>query len=783
MRLSRNILKSLHSNTLLKCSSPIINLMILFVDRIRNQKDSKYSIVPVVILYFIFSVCVLRIRPFGSGLLLSGDNNPLVSASTGFHELLNVFNPLNGRVIGGLQRSESGYWMLHTCQFFSILIFRNPLFSQFFFLMLALIVASTGMYLFSMGIGMRKWTSIWTGLIFGVGCNQFNLITFGWIWVLWCLALFPWTIFLWQRALRNGGRRRVLCAGAVTAVAAFGSTLLPVYVFTLFLLSIYIVFEKTQKYSLRTILTRAKIVFAISLISIFPHLFWIITLVSSRSTVTASRFASSMESLGTSINVSPLTPLIQWGTGFNQSFEHLMPSSLIPVLLILPLLGLVSIVTTWRLSIPRSFFLIMWILFVLATLEDQQNVIGLLSNLQLGRDSARLYMVSLFPIIILAASTIENVIVRANKRMMLLLSILIIGFTIVFQLPFYSSGVLPETMPDQPGLALTHVPNATRDIDRLNNFFDSEQNSVTAIGFPRSEVVLYRDNPRFQWDYHNSSNLLYQIRTATVFGPQSRLTYGSNIASDLDVVVQNHDLIQLDRVMDSIAAKYLIFDLRTLTDSERDFLNYLDDQTLVREISSLQDISSSIFGTRDSSFRVFARASQPSVLHVENDFPNTAPLLEPYPAVFVKVDDHHYLIYQNFPTDFTHRYSATIWFKAAYQKGWRARMIEHVEISSCSNVSAWTSHRNDCGRDIRTAFKAAAKVQPQLLNHVEGFSSSHNATSSDWGNSFAISIVSPRHNSTITLVEFRPAEIQHKLIIASLAAMILILLGTVYRKF
>ena len=760
-----------------------MKMMSLFVDRNPYKEVPKSSIGPIVALYVVFSVCCLRIWPFGSGLLLSGDNTPLVSASTGFRQALVVFQPLNSQIIGGLQRSESGYWILQMFQFLLILIFRNPLFSQYLFILFALILSSIGMYLFSVGIGMRKWTSIWAGLIFGVGCNQFNLITFGWIWVLWCLALFPWTIFLWQRALRNGGRRRVLCAGAVTAVAAFGSTLLPVYVFTLFLLSIYIVFKKTQKYSLRTILTRARIVFAISLISIFPHLFWIITLVSSRSTVTASRLASSLESLGTSINVSPLTPLIQWGTGFNQSFEHLMPSSSIPVLLILPLLGLVSIVTTWRLSIPRSFFLIMWILFVLATLEDQQNVIGLLSNLQLGRDSARLYMVSLFPIIILAASTIENVINSANKRMMLLLSILIIGFTIVFQLPFYSSGVLPETMPDQPGLALTKVHTATSDFDQLNKFLELEKSTVTAIGFPRSTVVLYRDNPRFQWDYHNSSNLLNQISLPTLLGPQSRLTYGSNIASDLDAAVQNHDLIQLDRVMDSIAAKYLIFDLRTLTDSERDFLNYLDDQTLVREISSLQDISSSIFGTRDSSFRVFARARQPSVLHVENDFPNTAPLLEPYPAVFVKVDDHHYLIYQNFPTDFTHRYSATIWFKAAYQKGWRARMIEHVEISSCSNVSAWTSHRNDCGRDIRTAFKATSKVQPQLLNHVEGFSGSHNATSSDWGNSFEISIASPRHNSTITLVEFRPAEIQHKLIIASLAAMTLILLGTVYRKF
>lgn len=760
-----------------------MKMMSLFVDRNPYKEFSKSSIGPIIALYVVFSICCLRIWPFGPGLFLSGDNTPLVSASTGFRQALVVFQPLNSQIIGGLQRSESGYWILQMFQFLLILIFRNPLFSQYLFILLALVLSSIGMYLCSMGIGLRKWTSIWAGLLFGVGCNQFNLITFGWIWVLWCLALFPWTIFLWQRALRSGGRRRILCAGAVTAVAAFGSTLLPVYVFTLFLLSIYIVLEKTQNYSIRTILIRAKIVLVISLFSIVPHLFWIVTLISTRSNLATSQLTNSLESLGTSMNVSPLTPLIQWGTGFNQSFERLMPSSLFAVLLILPLLGLVSIVTTWRLSIPRSFFLIMWFLFVLATFEDQQNVIGLLGNLHLGRDSARLYMVSLFPIIILAASTIDNVIVRANSRMMILLSILIIGFTIVFQLPFYSSGVLPENMPDQPGLALTKVPTATSDFDRLNKFLELEKSTVTAIGFPRSTVVLYRDNPRFQWDYHNSSNLLNQIRLPTLFGPQSRLTYRSNIASDLDAAVQNHDLIQLDGVMDSIAAKYLIFDLRTLTDSERDFLNYLDDQTLVRKISSLQDISSSIFGMRDSSFRVFARASQPSVLLVENEFSSTEPLLEPYPAVFVKVDDHHYLIYQHFPTDFAHRHSANIWFKAAFQKGWHAHMVEHAEISSCSNVSAWTSHPNDCGRDIRAAYKTTSEIKPQQLKHVEGFRSSQSEFSSDWGNSFEISIASPRHNSTITLVEFRPAEIQHQLIIASLAAMILILLGNVYRKF
>ena len=759
-----------------------MKMMSMFVDRSPFKEVPKSSIGPIIALYVVFSVCAIRIWPFGSGLLLSGDNSPLISASTGFRQALVVFQPLNSQIIGGLQRSESGYYILQTCQFLLILIFRNPLFSQYLFILCALVLASIGMYVFSISIGLRKWTSFWAGLLFGVGCNQFNLITFGWIWVLWCLALFPWTMFLWQYALRNGGTGRILCAGAVTAVAAFGSTLLPVYVFTLFLMSIYIVLEKTQKYSLMTMLIRVKIVLAISLISVIPHLFWIVTLISTRSNLATSQLANSLESLGTSINVSPLTPLIQWGTGSNQSFEHLLPSSLIAVLFILPILGLVSIVTTWRLLIPRSFFLIMWFLFVLATLEDQRNVIGLLGNLHLGRDSARLYMVSLFPIIILAASAVDNVIVRANKRMMLLLSILIIGFTIAFQLPFYSSGVLPKNMPDQPGLALTKVPTATSDFDRLNKFLELEKSTVTAIGFPRSTVVLYRDNPRFQWDYHNSSNLLYQIRLPTLFGPQSRLTYESNIAGDLDVAVQNHDLVQLDYVMDSVAAKYLIFDSRTLTDSERDFLNYLDHQTSVRKISSFKDISSSIFGMRDSSFRVFVRASQPSVLHVENDFPGTETTLESNPAVFVKIDDHHYLIYQHFPTDSTDGHSATIWFKAAFQKGWRAHMVEYPKISSCTNVSSWTSLRNNCGRDIRAAYKNAPEIEQQLLKHVEGFTGSQSATSSDWGNSFEISIASLKHNSTITLVEFRPAVIQHQLIIASMVATILILVGTLYRK-
>lgn len=759
-----------------------MKMMSMFVDRSPFKEVPKSSIGPIIALYVVFSVCALRIWPFGSGLLLSGDNSPLISASTGFRQALVVFQPLNSQIIGGLQRSESGYYILQTCQFLLILIFRNPLFSQYLFILCALVLASIGMYVFSISIGLRKWTSFWAGLLFGVGCNQFNLITFGWIWVLWCLALFPWTMFLWQYALRNGGTGRILCAGAVTAVAAFGSTLLPVYVFTLFLMSIYIVLEKTQKYSLMTMLIRVKIVLAISLISVIPHLFWIVTLISTRSNLATSQLANSLESLGTSINVSPLTPLIQWGTGSNQSFEHLLPSSLIAVLFILPILGLVSIVTTWRLLIPRSFFLIMWFLFVLATLEDQRNVIGLLGNLHLGRDSARLYMVSLFPIIILAASAVDNVIVRANKRMMLLLSILIIGFTIAFQLPFYSSGVLPKNMPDQPGLALTKVPTATSDFDRLNKFLELEKSTVTAIGFPRSTVVLYRDNPRFQWDYHNSSNLLYQIRLPTLFGPQSRLTYESNIAGDLDVAVQNHDLVQLDDVMDSVAAKYLIFDSRTLTDSERDFLNYLDHQTSVLNISSFKDISSSIFGTRDSSFKVFVRASQPSVLHVENDFPGTETTLESNPAVFVKIDDHQYLIYQHFPTDSTDGHSATIWFKAAFQKGWRAHMVEYPKISSCTNVSSWTSLRNNCGRDIRAAYKNAPEIEQQLLKHVEGFTGSQSATSSDWGNSFEISIASLKHNSTITLVEFRPAVIQHQLIIASMVATILILVGTLYRK-
>jgi hypothetical protein len=212
-------------------------------------------------------------------------------------------------------------------------------------------------------------------------------------------------------------------------------------------------------------------------------------------------------------------------------------------------------------------------------------------------------------------------------------------------------------------------------------------------------------------------------------------------------------------------------------------LNYLDHQTSVRKISSFKDISSSIFGTRDSSFRVFVRASQPSVLHVENDFRGTETTLESNPAVFVKIDDHHYLIYQHFPTDSTDGNSATIWFKAAFQKGWRAHMVEYPKILSCTNVSSWTSLRNDCGRDIRAAYKNTSEIKPQLLKHVEGFSSSQSTTSSDWGNSFEISIASPRHNSTITLVDFRPAVIQHQLVIASLAATILILVGASYRKF
>jgi hypothetical protein len=161
-----------------------MKMMSLFVDRSPFKEVPKSSIGPIIALYVVFSICCLRIWPFGSGLLLSGDNSPLVSASTGFRQALVVFQPLNSQIIGGLQRSESGYYILQTCQFLLILIFRNPLFSQYLFILCALVFASIGMYVFSISIGLRKWTSFWAGLLFGVGCNQFNLITFGWIWVL-----------------------------------------------------------------------------------------------------------------------------------------------------------------------------------------------------------------------------------------------------------------------------------------------------------------------------------------------------------------------------------------------------------------------------------------------------------------------------------------------------------------------------------------------------------------------------------------------------------------------
>ena len=106
-----------------------MKIMSLFVDRNPYKEVLKSSIAPIIVLYVVFSICALRIWPFGSGLLLSGDNSPLVSVSTGFRQALVVFQPLNSQIIGGLQSSESGYWILQTCQFLLILIFRIPLFS------------------------------------------------------------------------------------------------------------------------------------------------------------------------------------------------------------------------------------------------------------------------------------------------------------------------------------------------------------------------------------------------------------------------------------------------------------------------------------------------------------------------------------------------------------------------------------------------------------------------------------------------------------------------------
>jgi hypothetical protein len=488
-----------------------------------------------------------------------------------------LLGPMTVSSIANSPHRENGPYWVRAIYYLAANVIKHDALSEAIFLSAIVFICLLSMHYFLGYLGFNRRLQFIGSLIFGFLPSQYNFLAFGWYLVSFQLALVPLLLVLFHKSIFSAKRYMPLLGGLLGGYIIFLTSLLPAILLLLVgLLFVELRNQSSDKFiQIKDVLLRTIQFLATSIIA---NSFWLVP--SIFSLVNGDRRFNSIDtnsvSLGTSINVRPMTPINQWGTGFNSSFEIAMSENplravsmwAIPVLIVIGLFG------SWSYKISRSFFTFsLSLLFLMAT-SNQVDVIKLLVDLGLGRDSGRLYSVGSIvavPLVLSGISKLESLLESILKFARVSAVGFLVGFLVVLLVgnAFFTHGLSPDSRPVQP--ALSWVRSKTLDSDQrsLNRFLRNQQTEPTILYFPTSEFIVPRFDPNFSWPYHTTPNLRFNARTLWPSTSTGYQDFQTNFLVPLVATGSSTDLLNVAK---AIGAEFAIFHLPSLTDSELELL-------------------------------------------------------------------------------------------------------------------------------------------------------------------------------------------------------------------
>ena len=592
----------------------------IFDLQMSRTSHSKLQLLSLIVGYLIAALFISDFWSFVNGKVRSGDlylpeSGPI--SKTWATELL---GPMTVSSIANSPHRENGPYWVRAIYFLVANVIRQDALSEAIFLSAIVFICLLSMHHFLGYLGFNRPLQFIGSLIFAFLPSQYNFLAFGWYLVSLQLALVPLLLVLFHKSIFSAKRYMPLLGGLIGGYIIFLTSLLPIIL--ILLVGLFVVelrnnsgnnFIQIKDVLFRTIL--------FSTTSIIANSFWLLP--SIFSLVNGDRRFNTIGvnsvSLGTSINVRPMTPINQWGTGFNSSFEIAMSENplktismwAIPVLIVIGLFG------SWSYKISRSFFTLSLSLLFLMAASNQADIIKLLVDLGLGRDSGRLYSVGSVVAVPLALSGIsklgsllDSILNFASASAVGMLVVFLVGNT------FFTHGLSPDSRPVQPALSWIRSKALDRDQRSLNSFLISQGDEPTVLYFPSSEFIAPRFDPDFSLPYHTTSNLRFNART---LWPSTSSGFQDFQTNFLVPLVATGSSVELLNVAKAINAEFVIFHLPSLTDPEFELLQ----RVRRNRIQSLIEIKISSGGKFHDlqNFVIFRNLSQVLPIAVISDGP------------------------------------------------------------------------------------------------------------------------------------------------------------------
>ena len=566
----------------------------------------------VVLLQVGIAILLLRL-PRVPQFLWSGDTTPILLRSHAIQELGSVLAPFRifGQFFsGGSIQPEQGSWFLLILRAAPVALGLDAVWSQRLGIYLIPVIASLSMYLLARSLGMVRWISLFSGSVFAYSPPFFNFLTMGWEYIAWSYALLPFTVWLTIYSFHKSGRLTLAVSGAVAGLLAISSTMLPVYLFVLLLLTFDFLLKTHTSFQFKERIRRTLCFWLV-----FPllHLFWFVSRVLYPLAKPLKPLDESGPSLGTVSGVDWRSAISLAGTQYNDSYWRFYPDKLPNVFFVLSAIALVATFTRRFNSFQSTVWVfgVNLISLIILSIIDQSIVITTMNELGLGRDSARLIATASFPIAILVGYFLQAVSTFTKDSSRTTLWILSSLAAILTIYPYIQPGISNSLDDREPGIALRPRQINLTAISRVDELASSSSQNWSVLQLPSFPLVFSANDTRFDGAYQSTTNPWLALSVPTNFHHNDKSTSLYGIELDNGSVARTHrDLLlnidpgKLAFEMNRFGIRYLVIDQTFLgeIDEALDTLSTAVDSeernlfSLVAHFESPTKVSSSSFG-------------------------------------------------------------------------------------------------------------------------------------------------------------------------------------------
>lgn len=533
------------------------------------SKDSLFVILQIGVAIFL-----LRL-PNVQYFLWSGDASPILSRAHAIQELTSVLSPFrlfSQPFSGGRISAEQGSWFLLMLKAVPIAVGFDAVWFQRLSIYLIPVFASLSMYVLARSLGMARWIGLVTGSLFAYSPPIFNFLTMGWDYIAWSYALLPLTVWLTAQSLQRYGRLTLAASGAIAGLFSISTTLLPIYLLFLGLLTLDFLVKRNERY-----LLREKLIRILCFWTIFPllHLFWFIPRIVYHLPTPLGELAKSEPSLGTVSRVNLLSAISLKGTQYNDSYWRFYPDSFPNIYLVLSFAAILAVFTRSFRQV-RSFgwvFGVGWLCLLVLSATDQRSIIGTLDSLGLGRDSARLIATASFPMTVMVGYFLMSISASMKPTLMGQLSVLVPIALVLVAYPYITPGISNSLDDREPGIALRPRQVNLTAISRVGELASDSTRHWGVLQLPSFPVVFSARDTRFDGAYQSTTNPWLTLSVPTYFhlNDKSSSQYGIELSDGAVARTYQDALLTIDPgklvfEMNRFGLRYLVIDQTFLGD-------------------------------------------------------------------------------------------------------------------------------------------------------------------------------------------------------------------------